>query len=499
MNLYWGDLHAHCAVSYGHGSAERALANARGHLDFCSITGHAFWPDMPHDLEENDETMIKHYGGFAKLRHFWAALQETLERTNTPGSFVTFPSYEWHSMRHGDHNVYVSGGHLPLLDAATPADLERTLRGAGCDPLVLPHHIGYDAGYRGISWPSFDAARSPLLEIFSNHGSSEADDAPYPYHHNMGPRFGHSTARDGLVAGHRFGFQAGSDTHDGYPGHYGHGRVGVYAERLDRASIWEALRARRTIASTGARIRIDVEVDGAGPGQQVERRNEMHLRVLVEGTDALVRVEWITGGPYGWTVRPLPLGGASATFAAGRYKLRVETGWGRHGTRSTWHARAAVRGGALIESTPYFRYSGHDNAERDPTESVLARSDTAVEWMSRALANAAGGAGGTHHHAGGPQTMLLDVDASVGARIEVQANGVHLEASLEELVRRSMGRHVGGLSSAAVQVTRAVPEREFSLAHHERLAVSPSETTFGYVRVIQADGQAAWASPIFFD
>ena len=34
-NLYWGDLHNHCAVSYGSGTATRALANAKEHLDFC--------------------------------------------------------------------------------------------------------------------------------------------------------------------------------------------------------------------------------------------------------------------------------------------------------------------------------------------------------------------------------------------------------------------------------------------------------------------------------
>ena len=47
MNPYFGDLHNHCAISYGHGPLAAALANAREQLDFCSITGHAHWPDMP--------------------------------------------------------------------------------------------------------------------------------------------------------------------------------------------------------------------------------------------------------------------------------------------------------------------------------------------------------------------------------------------------------------------------------------------------------------------
>ncbi len=47
LHAYYGDLHNHCGISYGHGSLEDALLNAREQLDFCSVTGHALWPDMP--------------------------------------------------------------------------------------------------------------------------------------------------------------------------------------------------------------------------------------------------------------------------------------------------------------------------------------------------------------------------------------------------------------------------------------------------------------------
>ena len=67
MRLYWGDVHCHCGVSYGQGTPHRALDNARQHLDFCSITGHAFWPDIPMVLENSNPGIGKHLGGFAKL------------------------------------------------------------------------------------------------------------------------------------------------------------------------------------------------------------------------------------------------------------------------------------------------------------------------------------------------------------------------------------------------------------------------------------------------
>ena len=50
-NRYWGDLHTHCAISYGYGSLERAFKLGREHLDFCSVVGHATWHDMPTDRD----------------------------------------------------------------------------------------------------------------------------------------------------------------------------------------------------------------------------------------------------------------------------------------------------------------------------------------------------------------------------------------------------------------------------------------------------------------
>ena len=72
--LYWGDLHSHCSISYGHGTVEQALMRARQQLDFCSITGHAFWPDMPTDRDTYGEIIDYHRNGFATLAGNWEQL-----------------------------------------------------------------------------------------------------------------------------------------------------------------------------------------------------------------------------------------------------------------------------------------------------------------------------------------------------------------------------------------------------------------------------------------
>ena len=75
MNIYWGDLHNHCGITYGLGSLENALEVARSHLDFVSVTPHAFWPDMPPRTPDTDFLVDFHERGFAKIADNWDAVK----------------------------------------------------------------------------------------------------------------------------------------------------------------------------------------------------------------------------------------------------------------------------------------------------------------------------------------------------------------------------------------------------------------------------------------
>lgn len=498
MNVYWGDIHNHCAVSYGRGTTRRALANAREQLDFCSITGHAFWPDLPMDIVGQDEIIGMHLGGFGKCAYFWDELRQLIDKANDPGSFVTFPSYEWHSMQWGDYNCYAPNGDLALLNGEHPDDLIATQRERGCEAIVLPHHIGYARGHRGLNWDGFDGSRSPLIEIFSNHGSSEADDVAYEYHHSMGPRLGPSLARTGLMAGHRFGFYASTDSHDGYPGHYGHGRIGVLAEKLTRDAVWEAILNRRTIASTGARIAGEVTLGDAGIGGETRRRDAMPLDIQLAGTAAFDRVDLIHGTASDWTVEPLPLPARSGAYEPGRYKVRVETGWGRGSARTAWEVAATLEGGRVVGVEPCFRYSGYGNAEQEPSERITRRDERAVEWTCISQPNPAGMYGGTHFAAGGTQSVVLEIEAEAGAKLHVKANGEAVSAPLAELTRGSVGAPAGGFGSPALKVNRAIPQQQYTFRHQRNLEPASAEWGFVYVRAVQSDRQAAWLSPLWY-
>ena len=289
MNLYFGDLHTHCAISYGYGSLERAFKLGREHLDFCSVVGHATWHDMPTDRERHGFVIDYHKEGFARLAKNWKLMQETVARYNEPDRFATFLSYEWHSNAYGDHNVYYLDDDGEIVERDSLEALDEALKDKAT--MIHPHHIGYGTGYRGINWDHFDERRSPVVEILSGHGCSERDGGPYPMYHTMGPRQHIGTVQHGLSQGKRFGFIGGTDHHGGYPGHYGEGRTAVYAPELTRKSIWQAIQNRSCYALTGDRIELDVRVNDARMGEEIMAGGEREIKVMVRGRDVLDRVE----------------------------------------------------------------------------------------------------------------------------------------------------------------------------------------------------------------
>ena len=124
-NFYWGDLHSHCSISYGEGKLEDAVKRASQQLDFCSITGHAFWPDISKLSNEHKPIRKYHLEGFKKLKKNWKNTLIKLKLFEKKYSIKIFPSYEWHSLKYGDHNIYSNDFSLKLLNAKNINDLKK--------------------------------------------------------------------------------------------------------------------------------------------------------------------------------------------------------------------------------------------------------------------------------------------------------------------------------------------------------------------------------------
>ncbi|MEG1805616.1 MAG: hypothetical protein RR327_04385, partial [Clostridia bacterium] len=174
MKLYFGDIHNHCGITYGFGGLENALKNAQSHLDFVAITGHAFWPDLPKRDERTAFLVDFHEKGFQKLRDHFPEIKNTINSFNHPDEFTTFYSYEMHSSKYGDHHLVSGDNDIPLVYGDSPAEWFEKIKNYK-DTTIVPHHIAYTPGYRGISWSDFDSDICKVVEVCSKHGVSMSD------------------------------------------------------------------------------------------------------------------------------------------------------------------------------------------------------------------------------------------------------------------------------------------------------------------------------------
>lgn len=487
----FGDLHNHCDLSYGRGSLDDALANARLQLDFASVTVHGAWPDVPRDDPDLGYLVDYHERGFERARAGWDGYLERMAAADQPGRFVTLPSFEWHSMAYGDHCVYFRDGRgSRIVDAPDLPALRAAVRAAPGGALLVPHHVGYRHGYRGIDWDAFDPELSPVVETMSFHGSSESCDGPVPYLHAMGPRHEHGTARHAFRRGLRFGLIGSTDHHNAVPGAYGFGRLGAWLRALDRDALWEALRERRTYALTGDRIELAFAVDGHPMGAAAALADERRIDVAVRGGHGIEYVEVLHGERviHRRDVWPQPGG-------AGVVKVHVQVGWGERDRATAWDVALRVRDGELLGVEPRFR---------GPYPSVVppAGASHAPHALERTAGDAVRFATETWPN---PLSALpamegvaLELRADGATAIEAEVDGRRLCVPLRDLAEGARSQHLGGFVSPAICFDRAVPESEFAtrfdLVHRHHDGAAPDAYR---VRVRQRNDQWAWSSPIW--
>jgi hypothetical protein len=501
LKLYYGDLHSHCAVGYGHGTLEEALQNARLQLDFASVTVHAYWPDMPVGEERLKALVDYHQKGFQVTADSWSKVKTVVEAANQPGEFVTFLGYEWHSIQFGDHNVYFNGSDGSIIKAPDLQSLRlalRKLRDEGLEALLIPHHIGYKQGYRGINWQAFDPEFSPVVEIMSMHGASESPEAPYPYLHTMGPRDWQSMYQYGLAQGHLAGAIGSTDHHSAHPGSYGHGRLAVWAESLDRAAIWEAVKARRTYALTGDRIALAFSINDQQMGSILPRTPTRQIKAAVEGGGAVDYVELLHNNRVIKRVSPIDIYGSNLPDPfSSPLKILLEVGWGRKGENIDWEVALDVVNGQLMDVEPRFR--GHDIVAPQPTEQESyafshwqRRAGAGVHFSTRTWGNPTTTSAGT-------QGICLTIAGDGNTLIRGQMNGKPVEVRLAALMEGPVSGYLGGFMTPAYYFHKAVPKALYS-CHFDLTHEAGSKTRDWYtIRVRQFNGQWAWSSPIWID
>ncbi|MFW6600313.1 hypothetical protein ACQBAU_09880 [Propionibacteriaceae bacterium Y2011] len=493
--MYLGDLHNHCGISYGHGSIEDAFTNARLQLDFGTVTGHAWWHDIPEGVPEAAAAVAYHQAGFKRLADQWDHVQQVTADAHTDGEFVSFLSFEWHSSAHGDHCIYYNGPHGEIIRGATLADLHgelRRLRASGVATMAIPHHLGYLTGRRGANWDTFTAEFSPVAEIMSMHGCGESDDAPRPYLHTMGPRHTANTALAGLLRGHRFGVIGSTDHHSAHPGSFGHGRAAVWAPDLSRDSLWQAIQQRRTYAVTGDPIILGVEVNGTPMGGETPRAAGYDIAVQVQGEAPIDYVEVLRNGELVARTDPTRPTTTSGPFSG---VVPFNVGWG-HLDRGDhpWDVELTVTGGELVDVTPRLR--GEDivmPSDDAPAEYQFTDWGRVGEHGIRLRTSTHGNANVVTDGTQGLNLHLTGDDATV---VDAVVNGQHSRHRLGDLRHGSQENYLAEFLTPVYRFGRAVAAEELA-AGLELAGIAAEPGDFFHVRVRQTNDQWAWSSPVW--
>ncbi|MBN2450750.1 MAG: DUF3604 domain-containing protein [Lentisphaeria bacterium] len=284
VRLYFGDMHKHTNLSpcarvhpYNQSPAE-SYAHARdvAKTDFLALCDHA---------ERLTDTQ-------------WRECMTLARETTRPGQFVAWPAVEWATGLYGHRNLYYRDCGAPLLSGRTlpsPARLWRHLRAENIPGLTIPHHAARELP---ADLTRTDEDLEPAYEIFSGWGNEEYHGAPMQ---DTDRSFTRNFAVDTLLRGFHLGFVAGGDGHPAPPADSG--ITGIYASELTLPALWEALRQRRTIATTGARIRLDFHVNGFPIGSilrfnqhQVGQLFPLRIGVAVQGTSPIERCEIVENG-----------------------------------------------------------------------------------------------------------------------------------------------------------------------------------------------------------
>jgi hypothetical protein len=357
---------------------------------------------------------------------------------------------------------------------------------------MIPHHLAYPTGRRGVNWDCFTEECTPVIEIYSEHGNAEDDRGPFPYFaHSMGGRETANTARAALAAGLRFGFVGSSDDHAGFPGAYGEGLMAALASEFTREGIFEAIRARRTYALTGDRIELDFTAEGAPMGATIEAGKKAEVKFSVQARDELDAVEVIQDGHVVHRAHA-----DDAAPLSSIVQVRLEWGWGPWGALALdrvcdWAMRVQVERGRLarffpcLQSMPFDEQRRHRFARRGDAgldiRSYTARKNAYRENPNQSV---------VLEIEGGPETVLKLVLTE-----PVAQESAH---TLDTLARGSANLFTGPFPKEGYQWHRLVPRAASALEGRCTLE-APAGRSNAYLRARQKNGHLAWASPVFMN
>jgi hypothetical protein len=350
----FGEFHWHSELS-GDGSGRLAygmeIARDQLNMSYCMASDH--WPQG----------------------NKWKEYVTVMDQFNQDGQFATMFGYEAGSAK-GHENFYFVDADNPLnpdgawkMCRLPPAEYQKQLdqsqRGLGEDKkiIAIPHHTNTESeSYRADGkpyWPAYQFSQPTethrLIEVFQTRGNMERNEYTDVW---RGWYAKGASVQDALAAGYKLGFTGGTDNHCGRPGYcfgwmeMNRGRMplhsqsltGVWADRIDRRSVWKGLYDRHTWAAWDTRALVHFAINGVVAGDELHlpAGNALQARVKVSAEDSLQSLEVISAGKTCW----------SASVDALDSDVTIDLG---KAAKSTYfYLRGLQRNGGIFYASPIF-------------------------------------------------------------------------------------------------------------------------------------------------
>ena len=429
----------------------------------------------------------------------WAVQQAAEKELHELNRFIPIPGYEWsgRTPEGGHHNVYLRRHDQPVrrnppaeapqsIDTETELPHIRDVYDAyrNTDTIITPH-VGGE--HSNLNW--HEPTLEPAMEISSSHGSFEW------------------AIREIIERGYQLGFLGGSDCYTGRPGddRPGHqlrryaksGLTGIYTRAVTLDAFFEAMRARRVYATTGARIVLHIQADGNWLGSKYTTSVPPRLTVNVAGTAPLQSVEIYRGLERVCSHR----------FEQEQAPNRIRVTWDGASRMSSysgivWDGSLTVDG-ASVESARSLRFDSPRSFFRLPDGNNVSwhawgcgypmgllidldgdDAELQIAVTSQAIT---GPMYGGHGEAGGPRRISF-----------APADRISLSTSLRDLRAGSVDLPLGILDrriSVSLDHAPGVETAQFDFRDED---VEPGVNPY-WIRVVQSDLEMAWSSPIYVD
>jgi len=490
-NIYWGDLHSHCSISYGEGKLEDAVKRASQQLDFCSITGHAFWPDISKLSNKHKPIRKYHLEGFKKLKKNWKNTLIKLKLFEKKYSIKIFPSYEWHSLKYGDHNIYSNDFSLKLLNAKNINDLKKKLNK---NNLVIPHHIGYGEENRGINWKYYSSKLSPFVEVFSMHGCSIDEDNPFTMLHDMGTLKGSGTAVAGWKKNKIFGVIGSTDHHGGYPGSFGHGKMGVIAKNKSKKSLWDSFKKRKVYAVTGDKIHLSFKINSHEMGSKIKESKKRSIVIKVSSISSLSSVILFKNDNK---FKIFNIKSKKEIQNEIEGSLEISWGWGEKNSIVEWNGKLNLEKGNILDfqscfrGTPKLTPNQKFNLNKYSLLNKITKNDNIITFKSHTTGNYS-------LVEPGFQSFKIKIFSPLDDKLILKINDKNYKINIKDIALN--GSKVFYLKGWLSELIKIGPLNFKDELMFEKKIIDnkPILKTDRYrVEVIQNNGHRAWSSPIW--